>query len=145
MGVEPYLLASSVRAIIAQRLVRKICPACRRDDTSGYANELAARMTRSTDVHFRVGDGCDRCHHTGYSGRTAIFEILPVTGAVQDLILSRAPASRLRDEMATRGGLTLRERGLALAARGETSVSEVLRVTADDDGQGAVDQDLEVS
>jgi type II secretory ATPase GspE/PulE/Tfp pilus assembly ATPase PilB-like protein len=141
MGVEPYLLASSVRAILAQRLVRKICPACRRDDDSGYAREMSAQLPEAVravagEIRFQTGAGCDRCHQTGYSGRTAIFEILPVSGALQDLILSRAPASKLREEMARRGGLTLRERGLALAARGETSVSEVLRVTADDDRVG---------
>jgi len=141
MGVEPYLLASSVRAILAQRLVRKICPACAQADDTEYARELAVELTSGrgapqagTEVQFRVGTGCDQCHQTGYSGRTAIFEILPVTATVQELILSRAPASQLTREMTALGNLTLRERGLALAVRGETTVSEVLRVTASNDG-----------
>ncbi len=144
MGVEPYLLASSVRAIIAQRLVRRVCPACAVDDDSGAARRIAASTpwpaaaAPAADVRLRTGRGCDHCHGTGYSGRTAIFEILPVTTAVQELILARAPAAVLRDEMTSGGGATLRQRGLALAARGETSVSEVLRVTVEDDVRGVV-------
>lgn len=141
MGIEPYLLASSVRCILAQRLVRKICPHCIEVDDRGYVKELAAELAAGDEagvygdsIRFMTGKGCDQCHHTGFSGRTAIFEILPVTARVQELILSRAPASALRDDLAGVGKGTLRERGLALAARGETSVSEVLRVTAGQDG-----------
>ena len=137
MGVEPYLLASSVRCILAQRLVRKICPHCSQIDKMSYTKELAAEMARAGEglgkkgkIEFRTGAGCDKCHQTGYSGRTAIFEILLATPKVQELILSRAPASKLRAELTSGGAPTLRERGLVLAARGETSVSEVLRVTA---------------
>ncbi len=141
MGIEPYLLASSVRCILAQRLVRKICPACAEKDTQSYVKELAAEMADQEfagrldgDIVFKTGVGCDQCHNTGFSGRTAIFEILPVTAKVQEQILARAPASELRKELKAVGTGTLRERGLALAARGETSVSEVLRVTAGQDG-----------
>jgi len=137
MGIEPYLLASSVRCILAQRLVRKVCRNCAEPDTREYVKELANDLgTRGYDgdPDFRTGAGCDQCHQTGFSGRTAIFEILPVTAKVQELILSRAPASALRGELTAVGTGSLRERGLALAARGETSVSEVLRVTAGQDG-----------
>ena len=141
MGIEPYLLASSVRCILAQRLVRKICPVCAEIDSREYVKELASELAAGEqglepggEVTFRTGVGCDKCHHTGYSGRTAIFEILPVTARVQEKILSRAPASALREELAPSGTSTLRARGLALAARGETTVSEVLRVTAGQDG-----------
>jgi type II secretory ATPase GspE/PulE/Tfp pilus assembly ATPase PilB-like protein len=141
MGIEPYLLASSVRCILAQRLVRKICPVCAEIDSREYVKELAVELAARDgddrfdgEIVFKTGAGCDKCHHTGYSGRTAIFEILPVTAKVQEQILSRAPASALRQELNAVGTGTLRERGLALAARGETSVSEVLRVTAGQDG-----------
>lgn len=141
MGIEPYLLASSVRCILAQRLVRKICPSCVEIDNREYvkelANELGTADTNSRfgdNIIFKTGAGCDKCHHTGFAGRTAIFEILPVTAKVQELILSRAPASLLRKELTSVGTGTLRDRGLALAALGETSVSEVLRVTAGQDG-----------
>ena len=141
MGVEPYLLASSVRCILAQRLVRRICSHCKAQDTSEVVRELTAELAASGDdptvggtLPFLAGQGCQKCHHTGYSGRTAIFEILPVSAEVQDQILNRAPASRLRQELKKAGMLSLRERGLALAARGQTSVSEVLRVTAGNDG-----------
>lgn len=136
MGVEPYLLASSVRCILAQRLVRKICPFCRQVDDSGYAGELAGQLDAlrgqigQRQLEFHNGAGCDRCHHTGYSGRTAIFEILQVTPRVQEMILAREPASAVRKEMIGQGMPTLRDRGLVSAARGETTVSEVLRVTA---------------
>jgi type II secretory ATPase GspE/PulE/Tfp pilus assembly ATPase PilB-like protein len=141
MGIEPYLLASSVRCILAQRLVRKICPACMEIDTKEYAKELADELGSGDktgrfgkEIVFKTGAGCEKCHQTGYAGRTAIFEILPVTAKVQELILSRAPASLLRKELTDVGTGTLRDRGLALAALGETSVSEVLRVTAGQDG-----------
>ncbi len=135
MGIEPYLLASSVRCILAQRLVRKICPECKEVDSRGYAKELAGELSAGGEnIDFMTGAGCEKCHHTGFSGRTAIFEILPVTSRVQEQILAREPASALREGLTGKGTGTLRERGLALAARGETSVSEVLRVTAGQDG-----------
>ena len=137
MGVEPYLLASSVRAILAQRLVRKVCPGCAEVDDSEWARELVREVRSRGDdpgpATFRVGRGCERCHQTGYSGRTAIFEILPVSGRVQEMILHRAPASALRTEAAKQGCRTLRTRGLDLATAGVTSISEVLRVTADEE------------
>lgn len=141
MGVEPYLLASSVRCIIAQRLVRKVCQNCKETDKLDYSMEIAEQLNNGNKLNelasgngFVIGTGCDQCHNTGYSGRTAIFEILPVTTKVQELILERAPASALRKELSAISGGSLRQRGLALAIKGETSMSEVIRVTAGDEG-----------
>lgn len=118
MGVEPYLVASTLALTIAQRLVRLICSACRErhdkpEGESGYR-----------------GRGCRACHRTGYRGRAAINEMLPNTGAIQDLILEKAPSSRLRSAADALGMRTLAQDGAAKAARGLTTMEEVMRVTA---------------
>ncbi|RYY84317.1 MAG: type II secretion system protein GspE, partial [Comamonadaceae bacterium] len=106
MGVEPFLLSSSLLGVLAQRLVRKVCTTC-------------------------GGEGCDACGQTGYQGRTGIFELLVADDAVQSLIHSRAPESQLF-VAAERGGLrSMREDGERLVETGITSRAELLRVTRD--------------
>ena len=106
MGVEPFLLSSSLLGVLAQRLVRKVCPVC-------------------------AGSGCDACGQTGYQGRTGIFELLVANDAVRSLIHSRASESQLF-VAAERGGLTsMREDGERLVKTGVTSSAELLRVTRD--------------
>jgi general secretion pathway protein E len=135
LGVEPFLISSSLLAVLAQRLVRKVCPACGRPDTVSAADlamlNLGAEQGRLGSL--RRGAGCDQCLRTGYRGRLGIFELLLVDDAIRPLINRRASASEIR-EAGTRNGLTLlRADGAAKALAGFTTVEEVLRVTQRDD------------
>jgi general secretion pathway protein E len=141
MGLEPFLVASSVRAVGAQRLVRRLCEHCAQEVTpdAAYAPLIAA-LQHAHSAHlvgaarWRVPVGCHHCRGTGYRGRLGIYELIPVTEAVQAGIMRRASSSemaRLAQEMGSR---TLRDDGLLKAWRGETSVEEVLRMTGADVG-----------
>ena len=133
MKIEAYLLASSLRAILAQRLVRRLCLQCR----SPYrASPEQAAYLALDDVAAGDGgptlyraNGCERCAGTGYQGRIAIAEFLPITDAIRRLILGQADDSTLRDAARHDGMRALRQDGLLKAAQGITSVEEVLRVT----------------
>jgi type II secretory ATPase GspE/PulE/Tfp pilus assembly ATPase PilB-like protein len=127
MGLERYLLASSVLGIVAQRLVRKICRTCRAEVPTPAA--LRAMFRGGEHQTFFRGAGCHDCRGTGFRGRLGIFEVLRMTEELRELILERAPDARILDA-ARRGGMTtLREECLALVAAGETTLEEVLRVT----------------
>jgi type II secretory ATPase GspE/PulE/Tfp pilus assembly ATPase PilB-like protein len=129
MGVEPFLVGSSVRAFLAQRLVRKLCPKCSQPagippeelQRVGFPKELAAGLRKPV--------GCQQCRHTGYSGRLALMEICQMTPAMQDLILKRATGSELTEQAVQDGMVPLRQDGWRKAAAGLTSLEEVLRVT----------------
>jgi general secretion pathway protein E len=129
MGVEPFLVATSVRAVQAQRLVRRLCPQC-----SVPADVLPA-VSRLVDgfaqgeAHWRQAAGCAHCQGTGYRGRLGIYELVDVTPELQELILARATAERMRALATAQGGRTLREDGLLKARAGLTTVEEVVRVT----------------
>ena len=112
MGIEPYLLASTLRGVLAQRLVRRLCPQC------------------ATDGAAATG-GCAACGHTGYDGRTGIYELLVVDAPLAQLIHERADEARLRAECRARGTRSLFDDGMRLVAAGITSREEVLRVTRD--------------
>jgi general secretion pathway protein E len=115
MGVEPFLLSSSLLGVLAQRLVRKLCPHCKRQDEHGQWHPV----------------GCPDCGHTGYKGRTGVYELMVADDAVRSLIHNRAAESELT-EAARQGGLrSMREDGDRLVAEGLTSAEEVLRVTRD--------------
>lgn len=135
MGAEPYLLASSLRCVIAQRLVRLLCAHCRERDARAYSPAEMGVPDSEFSAVFDSGDslsvarGCPECLHTGYRGRTAIFEIMLITPDVHDAILARASARSLRESLGSGFGPSMRARGLRLAASGVTSVQEVLRVT----------------
>jgi type IV pilus assembly protein PilB len=129
MQLEPYLLASSVLGIIAQRLVRRICATCRTEVETPPA--LRAMFRKGGPETFFRGGGCRDCRGTGFRGRVPIFEMLRMTDEIKSLVLERAPDVKVF-ETARRGGLTsLREECLALVAAGETTLEEVLRVTQD--------------
>ena len=130
MGVEPFLVGSSVRAFIAQRLVRRLCPHC--SQPGKYSPERLAEIgfpIEWTDK-IRRPVGCDKCRNSGYSGRTALFEICLMSTRLQELIQRRAPASELRDLAIREGMVPLRKDGWNRIAKGVTSIEEVLRVTA---------------
>jgi type II secretory ATPase GspE/PulE/Tfp pilus assembly ATPase PilB-like protein len=133
MGCEPYLVCSALVGVLAQRLVRRICPACRVPDHPDPADLLALGMTDAAGVQLSRGAGCDGCRGTGYRGRTGIYELLRLTEDARDLILARAAAGALRRHAIARGMTTLREDAWAKAGAGITTVAEIVRVTQEDD------------
>ena len=127
MGIEPFMIASSLTAVMAQRLVRVICPNCREE----YHPTERHEGIELPDVLYR-GRGCDHCFGLGTRGRTAIYEIMPVDQEVCSMIIRRCHAGQIKEYAVSRGMKTLREDGLARAAAGITTLEEVLRVTQDD-------------
>ncbi|MDP3058373.1 MAG: GspE/PulE family protein, partial [bacterium] len=130
MGVEPYLIASSLIGIIAQRLVRKLCPNCRRlQKIAGNSSKgIALELDLALEYEFYFPTGCSLCGNEGYRGRVGIFEILPVHEDIKELITLRAPLSEIRKLARDSGSRSLLEDGLLKAKSGLTSLDEVLRV-----------------
>ena len=132
MGIEPYLVASSLEAVLAQRLVRLICKECR-EETSAVDVERARReYGLNPPGGLWLGRGCRQCQDTGYRGRTGVFEFMPVTEDIRTLILERASAHGIRKAAQGHGMKGLREDGWRLVLEGRTTVEEVLRVTKDE-------------
>ncbi|MGE5093859.1 MAG: GspE/PulE family protein [Betaproteobacteria bacterium] len=136
MGVEPFLVASAVRAVQAQRLVRRLCEACARPAQPPAAVADAVRELRAKypsvlrgEPAWRIPAGCPECRQSGYRGRMGIYEMVEVTPEIQDAIMRRATSTEMIDLARRAGYRNLREDGLIKAARGLTSVEEVLRVT----------------
>jgi len=133
MDVEPYLVSSSVIAIMAQRLVRTVCPACKTAYAPAEEERLAiGNAAAGPDARLHKGNGCAECLGTGYTGRTGIFELLIVDDDVKDLVMKRAGANVVKRSALSKGMRTLRDDGVRKALAGETTVEEVLRVTQDD-------------
>jgi general secretion pathway protein E len=128
MGIEPFLLSSSLLGVLAQRLVRKLCPACRRPDPRG---EGALVRHGLPALEAFDSDGCPQCMRSGHRGRTGIYELLSVDSDLRGLIHDRAPEHALRAHGLATGMTSLREDGLRWIANGETSVAELLRATRD--------------
>jgi general secretion pathway protein E len=129
IGVESFLLSSTIRGILAQRLVRVICPHCREKDTSVISLEELAPFDIGAEVDLYQGKGCEKCTHTGYLGRTGVFELLVVDDDIRRLILRSADANELRTMARQRGMKTLLEDGAAKVRNGLTTLREVFRVT----------------
>ena len=137
IGVKPFLVASALRAAMAQRLVRAICEKCKEAYTPTerelkMLGALASGSKQAIPDHMYHGCGCDRCGKSGYKGRKGIFEIFKVDDTIQRLIFDHAPATLLRQRAREMGMRTLREDGMLKVASGMTSLSEVLRVTMGD-------------
>ncbi|MEQ1892056.1 MAG: ATPase, T2SS/T4P/T4SS family [Planctomycetota bacterium] len=128
MGIEPFLLADTLRGLVAQRLLRKICSRCKHE-VQPDERALARLRIEDAKVRFFEGTGCDECHQTGYKGRIGIYEVLTISESVRQLIMSGAPSSELRKAAAADGVLSLREDGLAKARAGQTTLKEVLAET----------------
>jgi type IV pilus assembly protein PilB len=128
MGVEPFLLGSSLQLIVAQRLVRKICEHCK-EESSPSDEEIRKAEMFGIELPERVftGTGCAKCNHTGYTGRTAIFELLPVDEEVRELIQKGVMGGRLRRYMHKKGLPTLVESGLRKVREGITTLDELFR------------------
>ncbi len=133
MEVEPFLLASVVKAFIAQRLVRTICPDCKTlvGYPVDYLNEIGAIV--SPDFKYYRGQGCDSCRQTGYRGRAAIYEICVVTEPLRRLVIRKATGSEMKQRAILDGMATLRQDGWRRVAQGMTTVEEVVRVTQTDE------------
>ena len=132
MGVEPYLVASVLEGVLAQRLVRRICAACRVPDTPNAADLEALGIEGAGGRPLSRGRGCDECRGTGYRGRTGIYELFPITEDARSLILKRAPSREIRRCAIEAGMVTLRMDGWLKACEGVTTVEEILRVTQED-------------
>ena len=129
-GVEPYLISSAVNAILAQRLVRRICPHCREPyQATAEMQEFLLMQGFSLEQCFR-GRGCERCRMTGYGGRVGIYELLVMDDALRDMVTANPDVNQLRKLCQERGLVTLREDGFQKVMKGLTTVDEILRVTA---------------
>ena len=131
MGIEPFLVASSVEAIMAQRLVRTICPVCKTEQKveRGYLKKIGFPEDEIDSTKFMRGAGCEECRQLGYQGRLAIYELLVLNEALRPLILSRAASSTIAQKAMEQGMRTLRVDGWNKVKNGITTIEEVLRVT----------------
>lgn len=129
LGIEPYLVASSLRAVLAQRLVRRICGACaaRARPTDAGLRWLGVDLPATPGM--RRGRGCDACRKTGFRGRFGMFELLVVDEPIRRLITTQAPATQIKQAAISAGMRTLREDGVAKVLAGQTTIGEVERVT----------------
>ena len=132
MGVEPYLTASSVEAVLAQRLVRVLCPQCKHQDTSARTQSLCREMGIEPGAPIFQAAGCESCRQTGYHGRHAIFEMMDMTPAIREMALRRCSHGEVRKQARQDGMGTLSEDGWRLACQGATTPDEVMRVTKDE-------------
>ncbi len=129
IGVENFLLSSTIRGILAQRLVRVICPACREADTQSMNTEEFRALGIDRQARLYRGRGCENCAQTGFRGRTGIFELLLVTDEIRRMIVKQADANRIRAAARQEGMRTLLEDGIQKVVAGMTTLGEVLRVT----------------
>ena len=132
MGVEDYLLASSLKGVLAQRLVRKLCSQCASpaDVPSAIIAKLAGPGPGNIDLSgARTAKGCDQCRHTGFSGRTTIYELLPLTKSVREAVVNSGTERAIEDMALAEGMEAMRHNGLQKILAGETTVDEVLRVS----------------
>lgn len=141
MDIEPFLLTASVNVVLAQRLVRKVCPDCRKEVAAPPAlledikkelvgiPEIYFEGIDKNNMHFAHGEGCDKCEKTGYHGRLGIFEVLPITPEIQELILAKAPAAQILEVAQKMGMISMRQDGIIKVLRGETTMEEVVRVS----------------
>ncbi len=138
MGVEPFLVASSLTAVLAQRLVRRVCPDCRvqytptDDELKELGHTVASFKERYGTDRIYKATGCPACNRNGYRGRTGIYEFMPVDDEVRQLVLKNVDASTIKKSATSRGMLTLLEDGARKIALGETTLAEVLSITQED-------------
>ena len=133
MGVEAFLISSSLEGVLAQRLVRRICPHCRVESSVApiLRDKLEALGARRLEGPYYVGKGCEECRGTGYRGRIGIFELLPITPELRELILQKRSSAELKNA-AQKTMMTMHQDALQKAAEGITSLEEILRVSSGD-------------
>jgi type IV pilus assembly protein PilB len=135
MGIEPFLVASSVNLVLAQRLVRRACAGCKRQITlsAEVLEELQLAAKEAAGATFMQGEGCVDCNGTGYRGRQGVYEVMPMSPRLRELVLERSSAAEIKRVAIDEGMLTLRRDGLEKLKRGLTTVEEILKETASDD------------
>jgi len=133
MNLEPYVIASALIGVVAQRLVRRLCVACRRQYTPEAETLRALNMTEADAAHFVFYKpvGCEECSHTGYRGRMGVYEVMRVTDKVKRLIAQKASEDMIRDAAIAAGMITLGEDALAKVKSGVTSAEELFRVVTE--------------
>ena len=131
LGAPPFLITSTLIGVIAQRLVRTLCPKCIEDvkPSEEDAFGLSAPYEKIRDLTFRQGQGCINCRQTGYLGRSGIYEIMPASRKLRKLIVSKTDAPEIVKTARDEGMRTLREAAIQKLVKGDTTVSEVIRVT----------------
>ncbi|HWE04594.1 MAG TPA: GspE/PulE family protein [Tepidisphaeraceae bacterium] len=132
MGIEPYLVASSLEMVVAQRLVRLICPQCKAEEPREEMEKLRPEFGDEVPEALYRGRGCRNCQGTGYRGRQGVFELMPITDEIRALILERSSSRVIRKLAIAQGLKSLREDGWRLIGEGKTTVEEVLRLTKDE-------------
>jgi type II secretion system protein E len=142
MGVEPYLVASSLEAVLAQRLVRVLCPHCKQADNSPTAQQFKIKLGIPADKTIFKSAGCRECRNTGFFGRHAIFEWMDTDEEIRQLILKSASTDQIRGAARKAGMRTLAEDGWRLVAQGVTTVEEVLSVTTAKEVEGATKNEV---
>lgn len=132
MGIQPFLVASSVRMILAQRLVRKVCDKCSEVITPPVEvlKELGVGPEWAANATIRKGEGCEHCNNSGFSGRLGLYEVMVITPEINRLILEKASTEKIREQARKDGMETLREDGIKKIAKGITSIDEILKETA---------------
>jgi len=131
LGVENFLLASTLLGVLAQRLVRVICPFCkqRTRPEEKLLKSMEVMPEEAAGIEFFSGKGCEECRYTGFKGRIAIFEYLPVDDDIRREISNKSSTERIKDVALGKGLITLRQDGWRKVRKGITTISEVLRVT----------------
>jgi len=134
MGIEPFLIASSINAVLAQRLVRIICPDCREDYTVSREELKRIGLDKEETKGGKVyrGRGCAKCHQTGYKGRCGIFELLLMSRDMKSLVLQTSDANQIKEQAVANGMITLRRDGAMKVLQGVTTIEEVLRVSTEE-------------
>lgn len=135
LGVEPFLLTSAVNAVIGQRLVRRVCQKCKQEiqvpqSVSFEVKKEMEKINFSQSLKFYKGKGCDQCKN-GFKGRVAIFEVLDMSNAIEDLVIQKKPSSEILAEAIKEGMITMKQDGFIKAIKGLTTVDEVMRVTSE--------------
>ncbi len=135
MGVEPFLVASSLEAVVAQRLIRRLCPFCKRPAKPDvpFLSTIGFPVDRLSNTPILEAVGCEKCRMTGFKGRTGLYEVLQVTEEIEPLILQRSSSHAIKLKGTSQGMITLREDGWMKVLEGVTTIEEVLRVSEETD------------
>ncbi|MCX7842213.1 MAG: ATPase, T2SS/T4P/T4SS family [Clostridia bacterium] len=128
MGIEPYLISSSIVGVIAQRLVRRLCPKCKQEYEPGINEREALKMSEEDKTKIFMPGGCPDCNNTGYRGRIAVYEIMTINRAIREMIAKNATAGELKDVCIKNGMKTLRDNCARFVLSGVTSMEEMLRI-----------------